>query len=68
MLKRMWINQPSILQPLHHLHGVNVLAEHEYDDTYKIWFLAGGTVSMQCPRLCLSVGWQTQSPQKEVAP
>ena len=23
---RMWINQPSTLQPLHHLHGTNVLA------------------------------------------
>lgn len=28
-IQRMWINQPSELQILHHLHGTNVLAVRE---------------------------------------
>lgn len=56
-MKRMWINQPSTLQPLHHLHGTNVLAAHEYDDTWRIYFLSGPVVSQQCSGLCLSEGW-----------
>lgn len=55
--QRMWINQPSTLQPLHHLHGTRVLAQHEYDDTWQIYFLSGDTISMQASRLCLSEGW-----------
>lgn len=55
--KRKWVNQPSTLQPLHHLHGTNVLAVHEYDDTWSIFFLSGETASQQCSGLCLSNGW-----------
>mgnify|MGYP000160835448 CR=1 FL=1 len=57
-IKRMWINQPSSLQPLRHLHGVNVLAYLEYDDTYCAYFLSGDTVCMTIPGLCLSEGWR----------
>jgi hypothetical protein len=56
-IRRMWINQPSKLQPLHKLHGTNVLAVHEYDSTYCIFFLDGPVVSQQVSRLCLSIGW-----------
>ena len=56
-IERMWINQPSTAQALHHLHGVNVLAVHEYDDTYRIYFLSGDIVSQQCSSLSLSKGW-----------
>lgn len=56
-LQRMWINQPSTLQPYHELHGVNVLAAPEYDDTYRVYFLSGPIESMQLFRSCLSVGW-----------
>lgn len=59
--QRMWINQPSGLQPLHHLHGTNVLAVHEYDDTWRVYFLSGDTISMQCLRLWLSDGWIKRS-------
>lgn len=54
-LKRMWINQPSTRQPLHHLHGVNVLA----DDT-RVYFLSGPIISMETPRQPspLSNGWR----------
>ena len=55
--KRMWINQPSATQPLHHLHGTNVLA---VEDT--IYFLSGKTISMlvltnPSP---LSEGWKNE--------
>ena len=59
-IKRMWINQPSTLQPLHHLHGTNVLAHHEYDNTWKVYFLSGDVVSMQVQSICLSEGWTTK--------
>jgi hypothetical protein len=55
---RMWINQPSTHQALHHLHGKNVLTIHERDNTYRIYFLAGATISMQCSGLALSYGWK----------
>lgn len=60
--QRMWINQPSTLQPLHHLHGTNVLAVHEYDDTWSIFFLSGDAVSMQASLLWLSDGWRPTQP------
>lgn len=53
-MKRMWINQPSTLQPLHRLNGANVLAVVENDATYKIYFLSGPVISQQCSKLCLS--------------
>lgn len=55
--ERMWVNQPSTLQPLHHLHGTNVLAVHEYDSTYRIYFLGGSAVSQQALGMSLSRGW-----------
>lgn len=55
--KRKWINQPSSLQPLHHLHGTNVLAVPEHGSTWTIFFLSGAVVSQRCSGLCLSDGW-----------
>lgn len=57
--KRMWIDQPSTLQPLHALHGTNVLAIPELDDAnmMRIYFLSGPVISSRVPRLCLSNGW-----------
>lgn len=55
--RRMWVNQPSVNQPCHHLHGTNVLALHEYDETWTIFFLSGDTVSQQIRGLYLSEGW-----------
>lgn len=59
--QRMWINQPSTQQPLHRRHGENVLAVHEYDDTWLVFFLSGEITSMQVSRLWLSEGWKPQS-------
>lgn len=55
--QRKWINQPSTLQPHHDLHGTNVLALHEYDDTWMIYFLSGNIVNQQIHGSCLSNGW-----------
>lgn len=68
-LQRMWINQPSTHQPLHHLHGVNVLAHREYGETFRIYFLTGAVVSMQAFRNSLSKGWNLRhSPHLVEAP
>jgi len=56
-MKRMWINQPSTLQQYHAMHGTRVLAEHEYGDTYRIWFLDGPIESQQLPGRALLIGW-----------
>jgi hypothetical protein len=65
--KRMWINQPSGLQTFHALHGTNVLAEHEYDDTMRIYFLSGDVISQQVFKSALSEGWRPATPVTQVA-
>lgn len=57
-LARMWINQPSIAQPLHYKHGTNVLAVVTLELCTDIYFLDGDTVSMRVPYNILSKGWQ----------
>lgn len=57
-IERMWVNQPSTLQPLHTLHGTNVLAHPEHGDTWRIYFTTGPVISQQAPRLALSPGWR----------
>jgi hypothetical protein len=75
-LRRMWVNQPSTLQPFHAMHGVNVLAQPDYGDLMRVYFLAGDTISQQMTRLALSEGWrpekttsseEVQSPQQTLA-
>lgn len=58
-LQRMWINQPSTSQPLHKLHGTNVLACHipNRPGHMLIYFLSGDVISMEALSLCLSNGW-----------
>jgi hypothetical protein len=56
-ITRMWINQPSTLQPYHYLDGQRVLAVHEYDATYRVYFLTGDIVSQQIDGSALSPGW-----------
>lgn len=58
MPKRMWINQPSTLQPFHHLHGTNVLVMPESDSLYRVYFLSGDVISQQMTKLALSEGWK----------
>lgn len=58
-LRRMWVNQPSTLQPEHKLHGTIVLAQEELHSTItmRVWFLSGDVVSRQMLKMCLSEGW-----------
>lgn len=55
-ISRMWINQPSTIQPLHSLHGTNVLAMTKGADCV-IYYLSGDTISSVVSRECLSPGW-----------
>lgn len=52
-VKRMWVNQPSTLQPWHHRHGQNVLLVGET----TAYFLSGPQWSAEVPDGVLSPGW-----------
>ena len=58
---RMWVNQPSTLQPLHDLHGARVLTIPEREGFRRIYFLAGPVISQEASALCLSEGWNESS-------
>ena len=64
-VRRCWINQPSTLQPLHHLHGVRVLATPDYGDSYCVYFVEGDVISASVPGLALSEGWPNSTKAKE---
>lgn len=57
-IQRMWINQPSTLQPLHDYHGINVLAQEEMSGSFTVYFLSGPIISMRVPRNAISYGWK----------
>lgn len=61
-LQRMWINQSSEHEPLHDLHGTNVLAapEPHFPHIMRAYFLSGDTISQQIPRHWLSDGWRPE--------
>jgi hypothetical protein len=58
-LERMWVNQPSGLQPEHHLHGTRVLALLPKDKggIVRVYFLDGPVQSQNMSSLALSKGW-----------
>lgn len=57
-MRRMWINQPSTLQPDHDLHGLDVLAEEEGEGEFvTVYFLAGRATSWTVRKQSLSPGW-----------
>lgn len=58
MIERMWINQPSTLQPFHKLHGSNVLALPDGGDFVRVYFVSGDVISQLIPKLALSKGWK----------
>jgi hypothetical protein len=58
LLERMWINQPSYLQPLHSFHATNVLAIRYSGNTFDVYFLSGNVISMLVPSNTLSKGWK----------
>ena len=64
---RMWINQPSELQPMHRFHATNVLVHtRQYkglsgtnQTEYTAYFLSGDVVSIRLPNLLyVSEGWK----------
>lgn len=56
-LQRMWINQPSILQPHYTLHAINVLAHCECGNIWRVYFLSGDVISQRINKSALSMGW-----------
>lgn len=57
--RRAWINQPSSLQPLHALHGTNVLVVADDTGFCRAYFLSGDVISIRVKRESLSPGWRT---------
>jgi hypothetical protein len=56
-IRRMFVNQPSSLQPHHDLHGARVLAIAETETHYRVYFTEGSVISMMMTKLALSEGW-----------
>lgn len=54
MIYRAWINQPSTLQPLHHLNGTRCIVDDQRQKTVTLYFTEGKTHSMVAPRQCVS--------------
>lgn len=53
--RRVWINQPSTLQPHHKLHGKYAIAIPEEGPVCDIHFTEGDVHSMRIQKLCISV-------------
>lgn len=67
-LRRRWVNQPSTLQPLHALHGRNVVADytdHVHGEPVTVYLIAQDAFSLpdypiasaEIPDMFLAVGW-----------
>ena len=58
-IQRMWFNVPSSSNVFHRFHGQRVLAVTlpNRPDFFEVYFTEGDVVSMQAPRLTLSLGW-----------
>ena len=56
-MERYWINSPSILQPLHAYHGLNVIGPTRLDKLVTVYPVNGSTKSMLIPSLYLANGW-----------
>lgn len=51
---RAWINQPSTLQPLHHLHGQRCIAVRDRPGNLRLYFTEGDILSMDVSPMCVS--------------
>ncbi len=71
MLTRMWINQPSTLQPDHQYHGRNVLVPDQpgrdvnrpgtqwpTGRILRVWFTEGPVIDTEVFQSSLSPGWR----------
>ena len=51
---RAWINQPSLWQPLHDLHGQKCIVKDTDGKTVQIFFTEGDVHSMEVSPNCVS--------------
>lgn len=51
---RAWINQPSTLQPLHHLHGKMCIAWNDRPNNVRLFFTEGSIHSMDVDPKCVT--------------
>lgn len=68
MIKRMWIDQPSSKQELHHMHGQNVLANDLGGDYLQVYPVKNKCISMVVGRRALVDGWQTDWTKELIKP
>lgn len=54
---RAWINQPSLLQPLHKHHGMLVIATYCHMGLVRVFPISGDVISMIICASSLSKGW-----------
>lgn len=62
VMHRCWVNQPSVNQKYHHLHGRNVLCDFTSltkltSNVVTIYFIDGDIISQVIDRNALSMGW-----------
>lgn len=60
------IDQPSTLQPLHHMHGTNVIVDPNSlksngGDSVTVALLEGPVITMVVPLMALAEGWSKSS-------
>jgi len=70
ILRRLWINSPSVGGPWNHLHGTNLLGHREENQTgslYRVYPLSGEVASFQMPGLYLSDGWLSEKDLENIA-
>lgn len=65
--RRMWVNQPSKNQPLHHRHGENVLAIPDLGgEALRAYPLRpSSAISFYAPKGTLSDGWLEKEDERE---
>lgn len=51
---RAWINQPSTLDPLHHLHGMKCIAWNDRPGNVRLFFTEGPVHSMDAKPLWIT--------------
>ena len=60
-MKRMWVNQPSTLQPYHKFDRMRVLVpENTVPGAVRVYFTEGPIISTMMNPMALSGGWPSQ--------
>ena len=64
---RAWVNQPSTLQPLHHLHGRHCIVHDKGEQSVTLYFTEGDLHSTTALRQCVSRVHLSSAPQEVTA-